>query len=55
MFRLLLLTTLGSLLLAAAAPAAVIYSGLQNITIPNDFEGVYLNTFTGSSILEHFK
>ncbi|HEY1049619.1 MAG TPA: hypothetical protein VGE39_07680 [Prosthecobacter sp.] len=35
--------------LVASAPAAVIYSGLQNITIPNDFEGVYLNILTGQS------
>lgn len=43
-----LLTIIISLLLAATAPAAIIYSGLQNITIPNDFEGVYLNTLTGA-------
>ncbi|MGV3658848.1 MAG: PEP-CTERM sorting domain-containing protein [Prosthecobacter sp.] len=45
-----LVTTAASLLLLATpAPAAVIYSGLQNITIPNDFEGVYLNTLTGAA------
>ncbi|MGV3663902.1 MAG: PEP-CTERM sorting domain-containing protein [Prosthecobacter sp.] len=50
MFRLILVITAASLLLLATpAPAAVIYSGLQNITIPNDFEGVYLNTLTGAA------
>ncbi|MBE7494297.1 MAG: PEP-CTERM sorting domain-containing protein [Verrucomicrobiaceae bacterium] len=45
----LLLISLGSLMLTVSAPAAVIYSGLQNISIPNDFEGVYLNTLTGAT------
>lgn len=50
MFRLILLTTAASVLfLATSAPAAVIYSGLQNITIPNDFEGVYVNVITGAA------
>lgn len=50
MFRLILLTSAASLLfLATSAPAAVIYSGLQNITIPNDFEGVYFNVITGAA------
>jgi len=39
-----------ALLFTAAlnAPAAVIYSGLQNIAIPTDFDGVYLDIDTGA-------
>lgn len=50
MTHLILLAAAASLmLLATSAPAAVIYSGLQNINIPNDFEGVYLNTLTAAA------
>lgn len=43
-----LLCAASSLLLAASAPAAIIYSGLQDVSLPNDPEGVYLNVFTGN-------
>ncbi|RYZ17697.1 MAG: hypothetical protein EOO70_01200 [Myxococcaceae bacterium] len=38
-----------SVLASSAAKAEVIYSGLQNITIPTSFEGVYLNLATGAT------
>ncbi|MFN0079451.1 MAG: PEP-CTERM sorting domain-containing protein [Prosthecobacter sp.] len=43
-------TLLALLLFAVAvpAPAAVIYSGLQNIALPTDFDGVYLDIDTGA-------
>jgi hypothetical protein len=41
---------LACLLLAAAlAQGATIYSGLQNIPIPLNFDGMYLNIFTGAT------
>jgi MYXO-CTERM domain-containing protein len=43
------LLTLSLLFTASTAPAAVIYSGVQNILIPNTHEGVYLNIFTGAT------
>ncbi|MBL9130647.1 MAG: PEP-CTERM sorting domain-containing protein [Verrucomicrobiaceae bacterium] len=42
------LTVLSMALLALSAPAAVIYSGPQNIAIPFDPEGVYVNVFTNA-------
>jgi len=42
------LTPLILMLLAATAPAAVIYSGPQNIAIPFDLDGVYVNVFTNA-------
>lgn len=41
-----LLTALCLALFGVHAPAAVIYSGLQNIAIPFDLDGVYVNVFT---------
>jgi len=46
--RPLISTAFALLLLVSSAPAAVIYSGLQNIELPNNFEGVYLNVFSGN-------
>lgn len=43
-----LLTVLSMALLAFNAPAAVIYSGPQDIAIPFDTEGVYVNVFTNA-------
>lgn len=43
-----------SLALCHSAPAAVIYSGLQNIAIPTTFDGVYINidnAATGTSTI----
>ncbi len=36
-----------SFVLGHSAPAAVIYSGIQNVAIPQDFNGVYLNPYSG--------
>ncbi len=44
--RILLSTAL--LAVCTPAPAAIIYSGLQNIAIPTDFDGVYLDIDTGA-------
>jgi PEP-CTERM motif len=41
----------GSAALAPEAPAAVVYSGLVNIPIPNSFSGVYIDFDTGSPAL----
>ncbi len=50
MTRLSLLTVgLITLRLADSAPAATIYSNLQNIAIPLDFTGVYLDVDTGAT------
>ncbi|MGV3658706.1 MAG: hypothetical protein ACO1TE_00935 [Prosthecobacter sp.] len=38
-----------SLLLLTPCPAAVIYSGVQNVVIPVSFDGVYLNVITGAT------
>ena len=38
-----------ALALASAAPAATFYSGLQDIAIPTDFNGVYLDLDTGTT------
>lgn len=43
-----LLSVLSMALLAASAPAAVIYSGPQNIAIPFDLDGVFVNVFTNA-------
>ena len=43
-----LLTALCLALFGVTAPAAVIYSGPQNIAIPFDTEGVYVNVFTNA-------
>ncbi len=45
--RILLSTAL--LAICTPAPAAIIYSGLQNIAIPTNFDGVYLDIDTGIS------
>ena len=37
------------LALASAAPAATLYSGLQDIAIPTDFNGVYLDLDAGTT------
>jgi hypothetical protein len=42
-------TLLALLLLTATAPAAVIYSGLQNISIPNTAGGIYVNLLTAAT------
>ncbi len=47
----LFLSALSSLLFVTTAPAAVIYSGLQNIAMPFDAGGVYVNVFTHTSSL----
>lgn len=41
-------TVLLLLTVCQSAPAAVIYSGLQNIAIPTDFDGVYIDIDTGA-------
>lgn len=46
--RHLLLGTLAFGLLLQPARAAIIYSGLQNIPIPTDFNGVFINVDTGA-------
>jgi hypothetical protein len=45
------LLTLSLLFTAATAPAAVIYSGVQNILLPNSHDGVYINLFNGATSL----
>lgn len=45
----LLLFTLCPLLFAASAHAAVIYSGLQDIAIPTNLTGIYINIDTGAT------
>lgn len=47
--RTLFATALLLLAVCTQAPAAIIYSGLQNIAIPTDFEGVYIDLDTGAS------
>lgn len=37
------------MLLASPLPAAVIYSGVQNIPIPTTFDGIYLDIDTGAT------
>ncbi len=46
--RTLLATALLLCVACLPARAAIIYSGLQNIAIPTDFEGVYIDIDTGS-------
>lgn len=41
-----LITAFGFLLLTLSAPAAVIYSGVQNVAIPFNFDGVFVNLLT---------
>jgi hypothetical protein len=49
--RFILLSTLGSLFFTVASPAAVIYSGPQNVSLPFSMGGVYVNVFTNSTSL----
>lgn len=37
-------------LLTAAAPAAIIYSGLQNVAIPYSMDGLYVNVDTNATV-----
>ncbi|MCX6854727.1 MAG: hypothetical protein NTV80_07455, partial [Verrucomicrobia bacterium] len=43
-----LLSALCMLLFAATAPAAVVFSSNQNVAIPFDQEGVYVNVFSNA-------
>jgi hypothetical protein len=44
-------TLFALLLLAVSSPAAVIYSGPQNIALPFDMDGIYVNMFTNTTSL----
>lgn len=44
-----ILSALCSLLLALPAQSAVVYSGMQNLAIPLNFDGLYLNPYTGAT------
>jgi hypothetical protein len=50
----LVLFVLCPLLLAFHAQAAFVYSGLQNIPIPTDFDGVYIDLDNGSTAFADF-
>jgi hypothetical protein len=42
-----------ALLFACSAHGAVIYSGEQNISVPQNFDGIYLNVVTGSTSISN--